>query len=231
MMKYVLKYSFKGIIKQFSAIAIIIILGECMIKNVIFDFGQVLVRFEPKYMVEQYVSDLFDSALLQTVIFDRLYWDKLDAGTITDAETVACIKERIPPRLHGVAEKIYYNWIYNIPEIDGMDALVTRVKQALDGKIFLLSNISTYFAEHKQEIPILRHFENCVFSAVCGHIKPNADMFRYICEKYELIPSETLFVDDSPKNIKGAEDFGIIGYLFDGDVAALEKFLEKNRIL
>ncbi len=209
----------------------LLILGDCMIKNIIFDFGQVLVRFEPKYMVEQYVSAPSDSALLQSVVFDRLYWDKLDAGTITDAETIALIKERIPSRLHEVAEKIYYNWIYNIPEIDGMDALVNRVKQALDGKIFLLSNISTYFAEHKHEIPILRNFENCVFSAVCGHTKPNADMFRYICEKYDLNPEETVFVDDSPKNIKGAEDFGIIGYLFDGDVVALEEFLEKNQIL
>lgn len=198
-----------------------------MIKNVVFDFGQVLVHFEPKYMVERYVTDSKDSALLQEVVFDRLYWDKLDEGTITDEETVAEIKKRLPERLHMAAETIYYNWIYNIPETDGMRELVGRVKEMTGGRIFLLSNISTYFAAHKDEIPILEEFQNCVFSAVCGHVKPDRDIFEYLCTAYDLNPQETVFIDDNPKNIKGAEDFGINGYLFDGDVKALEKYFEK----
>ena len=197
-----------------------------MIKNIVFDFGQVLVRFEPKYMVEQYVSDPLDSALLQEVVFDRLYWDKLDAGNITDEQTVLEIKKRIPKRLFDVAEQIYYNWIYNIPEIEGMESVVQFAKEKFAGRIFLLSNISTYFADHKAEIPILKHFDECVFSAVCGFTKPGADIFRHICEKYDLNPKETLFIDDSPKNIKGAEDFSINGYLFDGDALRLKKYLE-----
>ena len=97
-----------------------------MIKNVIFDFGQVMIRFDPAYMVGRYVQDGEDAALLRNVIFDRLYWDPLDAGTITDEKVVAAIGTRIPARLHEVAEKIYYHWIYNIPEIEGMRALVRR---------------------------------------------------------------------------------------------------------
>ena len=60
-----------------------------MIKNVVFDFGQVLVRFEPSYMVGQYVSDPIDAKLLEEVVFDRLYWDRLDAGTISNEEVIA----------------------------------------------------------------------------------------------------------------------------------------------
>ena len=59
-----------------------------MIKNVVFDFGQVLVHFQPAYMVGKYVTDEADAKLLKEVLFDRLYWDKLDAGTITDEEAV-----------------------------------------------------------------------------------------------------------------------------------------------
>ena len=68
-------------------------------KNVIFDFGQVLVRFDPSYMVEKYVSDPVEAALLAHIVFDRKYWDRLDAGTISDAEVVADIKTRVPARL------------------------------------------------------------------------------------------------------------------------------------
>ena len=99
-----------------------------MLKNVVFDFGQVLVRFEPSYMVGRYVTDPKDAALLEDVIFDRLYWDPLDAGTISDAAVVEACKARLPERLWDVTEKIYYNWIYNLPEIDGMDALLAIVQ-------------------------------------------------------------------------------------------------------
>ena len=63
-----------------------------MIKNVVFDCGQVLIHFDPKYMVERYVTDPEDSALLQEVVFDRAYWNRLDVGTITDEEVVAAAK-------------------------------------------------------------------------------------------------------------------------------------------
>ena len=57
-----------------------------MIENVVFDFGQVLIKFDPDHMVGRYVTDAVDAALLSAVVFDRLYWDKLDAGTLGDAE-------------------------------------------------------------------------------------------------------------------------------------------------
>ena len=198
-----------------------------MIKNIIFDFGQVMVRFEPAYMVGKYVSEPNDARLLAEVVFDRLYWDRLDAGTISDTEVVEACKARLPKRLHKAAEEIYYNWIYNIPEIDGMSDLVGKLKNERGLRVFLLSNISTYFAAHKDEIPSLRHFEKCIFSAVCGKTKPNADIFEYLCQECGINPTETLFVDDNAANIAGGEACGIKGYLFDGDAKRLEAFIDK----
>jgi len=196
-----------------------------MIKNVIFDFGQVLVRFDPIYMAGQYLSDKNDTAAVASVVFDRLYWDRLDDGTISDGETVECAKARLPERLHEATEKAYYNWIYNIPEIKGMRGVVEFAKEK-GARVFILSNISRYFAEHENEIPILKLAEKCIYSAVCGYTKPNADMFAYACETCGILPEETVFIDDSEKNIRGAESFGIKGYLFDGDAEKLKAFLE-----
>ena len=198
-----------------------------MIKNVVFDFGQVLVHFIPADMVGKYVTDPADSALLQEVVFDRLYWDKLDAGTITDEEVLTAVQARLPERLWSVARKIYVNWIYNIPEIEGMRLVIQEVKEVYGKQVFLLSNISTYFASHAHEIPILDEIENRVFSAVCGKVKPNADIYLYLCEKFSIAPQETLFIDDSEKNIVGASAVGINGYLFDGNVEKLRSFLHE----
>ena len=197
-----------------------------MIKNFIFDFGKVMVEFDPDYMVGRYVTDSGDAALLAEVIFDRLYWDKLDAGTISDEEVIEECKKRIPQRLWDDAQKIYYSWIYNIPEIEGMSALTKRIKSEYGAPLFLLSNISTYFADRKDEIDCLKHFDRCFFSSVCGMVKPNADIFEHICKECGIKPEETLFVDDSPKNIAGAEAVGIKGYLFDGDAKRLSEYID-----
>lgn len=199
--------------------------GLSMIRNVIFDFGQVMVRFDPAYMVAKYIDDPTDRQLVETVLFDRLYWDKSDRGTITDAEILEAACARLPQRLHDVAKTIYDNWIYNLPEIEGMRALVRELKKRHGIHVYLLSNISTYFAAHAHEIPCLADFEDCVFSAVCGKVKPNPDIFAYLCGRNGLNPTECIFVDDNAANIAGAEAFGIKGYLFDGDASRLKKYL------
>ena len=196
-----------------------------MIRNVIFDFGQVMVRFDPAYMVSKYINDPADCALAEEVLFDRLYWDKLDHGTITDEEVIEFSRARLPKHLHDVIETVYYNWIYNLPPITGMRELVRELRSK-GIHVYLLSNISTYFAAHAHEIPCLSEFEDCVFSAVCGKVKPNAEIFAYLCGRNGLNPTECLFVDDNAANIAGAEAFGIRGYLFDGDTEQLKRSLK-----
>ncbi len=193
----------------------------------IFDFGQVLVRFEPSYMVAKYVDDPVEAALLAHIAFDRKYWDRLDAGTITDAEVVAGIQSRVPAHLHGAVEQIYYNWIYNIPEIEGMRELILHLKATYGVPVYLLSNISTYFAAHAHEIPILSLVDGCVFSAVCGLTKPDAAIFAHICEKFSLDPTACVFVDDKAENVQAARALGMQGYVFDGDTERLREYFEK----
>lgn len=199
-------------------------------KHIIFDFGQVMVRFDPAYMVGRYVRDPADAALLERVLFDRLYWDRLDDGTMSDAQVVEACRTRIPERLWAVAEQIHYDWIYNIPEIEGMYDLVAELKTR-GVRLFLLSNISKYFAAHAHEIPCLALFEQCFYSAVCGRIKPTADAFLHVCNTCGIAPGDTLFVDDSPKNIAGAEACGLQSYLFDGNAKALRRYLQEQGVL
>lgn len=195
-------------------------------KYVIFDFGQVLVHFEPSYMVGKYVADPVEAALLAHIVFDRKYWDMLDAGTITDAEVVDAVKARLPERLGGEVEQIYYNWIYNIPEVEGMREVIEHVKSTYGAPVYLLSNISKYFASHAHEIPILELLDGCVFSAECGMTKPNADIFLHICEKFSLDPAQTVFVDDREDNVQAAKAVGMTGYVFDGDADKLRAWLD-----
>ena len=196
-----------------------------MIKNVVFDCGQVLIHFDPQYMVERYVTDLDDSMLLQKVVFDRTYWDRLDRGTITDAEVVAAVCARLPERLHAVAAVIYENWIYNIPEVEGMRELIAEIKACFGVKTCLLSDISRYFSEHRHEIAILDEIDALVMSADYGLVKPHRETFENLFAVCDIRPEESVFIDDRATNIAGAAACGMQGYCFDGDVGKLREYL------
>ena len=189
-----------------------------MIKNVIFDYGNTVIQYKPCFMADKYIEDDSDREFIYEVLFDD--------GSITDEEIISDCKKRLPERLHKVIEKIYYNWVYNLPEIPGMYRLIADIRSKYGMRVFLLSNISSYFAEHAYELPEMNHFEKCFFSAEMGCIKPSREIFERVLSECGILAGETLFVDDSEKNIKGAEAVGIHGYLFDGDTTKLQKYIE-----
>ena len=121
-----------------------------MIKNVVFDFGQVMIHFKPEYIVKQYVTEQNDVELLTKIVFDKASWTRLDEGKLTDEEFLRTCKTQLPKRLWEVSEKIYYNWIYNLPPIEGMADLVKELKNKYKKRVFLLSNISLYFSIHHE---------------------------------------------------------------------------------
>ena len=196
-----------------------------MIKNLVFDLGQVIFSFKRKYMVEQYVTDEEDSSLLQRIVFDRQYWDKLDDGSLTDEEAMRLILQRLPSRLHITAEEIFCNWIYHIPEIEGMTDLVREMKERFGIRAFVLSNMVKRLVDHRDEMPFLTVFEKCIFSSVCGLTKPHIEIYEYLCRECEILPEETLFIDDKQINVDAAEAFGIKGYRFTGEAAPLREYL------
>ena len=72
-----------------------------MFKNVIFDFGQVMIRFDGDIMTAPYAEGE-DLAVVRDVVFDRKYFDALDIGELSDEEAKADFRHRLPRRpLHA----------------------------------------------------------------------------------------------------------------------------------
>ena len=199
--------------------------------NIIFDYGNVLVRFNPHDLCACVLRDESDIALVSEVLFDRAYWDRLDEGTITDKEVIDRSLMRLPARLHDAARKIYGDWYCNTPFIDGMEDLAKRLKNEGRG-LYLLSNISQGFAAHYAEVPhvgaLLSKFDGLVLSGTIGLVKPSAAIFRHLLGTYHLDASTCVFVDDSERNVIGARAVGIEAYLFDGDAAKLDVYLHQD---
>ena len=200
-------------------------------KVCIFDFGNVLIRFEPAHMTSVVVNNAADAALIAPVVFDRLYWAPLDDGTMTDDQVIAAIRTRLPARLHTAAEQVYRTWYRHLPEIEGMRALLAELKEK-GRELYLLSNISIGFAEGYADVPalasLLALFDGLVFSGPLHLVKPDAAIFRHLLETYHLHAEDCVFIDDSPINVQGARAVGIDAVLFNGDAQSLRATLIAN---
>lgn len=198
----------------------------------IFDFGRVLIDFDMPYMTSVYVKNPEDAALVESVVFDREYWNRLDEGTITDEEVKRQVCERLPERLHADARRVFDNWYNNLNPVKGMYELVKELHD-IGKPLYLLSNISRRFAENYSEVPHIRElfslFNGLVFSAPLGMVKPNSEIFKYLLGKYGLKAENCTFIDDNADNIAAAQALGINTYLFDGDAEKLHEFIFEER--
>ncbi len=199
-----------------------------MIKNYIFDFGNVLAEFYPEKLTAPYVSDEETKKYISNIVFDRLYWNKLDAGTITDEEVKESIRNRVPDELKEISCTVYDNWINNLTPVQGMQKLIYDIHKS-GKKMYLLSNISTGFKKYYCKVEwindLFSYFDGLVFSGEINIVKPSTEIFEHILGKYNLKREECLFIDDSKINIKGAKNVNINGYLFDGDAEKLRKYI------
>jgi len=55
----------------------------------------------------------------------------------------------------------------------------------------------------------LQYVDDALFSYQCKMIKPDREIYAYACEKFNILPQETVFIDDRAKNIAGAREFGL----------------------
>ena len=65
-------------------------------------------------------------------------------------------------------------------------------------------------------------------NSVVPEYGPNADIFNYLLNKFNLKAAETVFIDDNKNNTEGSIKAGINSILFDGDVASLKLELFKG---
>lgn len=198
-------------------------------KNIIFDFGNTIIKFDPYYMYDAFFKEEKEKREeFVREIFSREYWDKLDEGTLSTDEYYNLLTKKIPHEYHQKLYNICFNWYKECPYIEGMVELIKKLKK--DGyKIYLLSNILKEFSEYKDYYEVFDMFDGLILSGVEGVVKPSDEIFRLTLDKFGLKAEESLFVDDLKHNIDGAERNKINGYIFDGDAKKLEKFIyEEN---
>ena len=195
-----------------------------MIKNILFDMGQVLIRFDQKYFIKRLGIEDADLDLLLREVYRSVEWVQMDRGTLREEDAFRSISKRLPERLHDAAWKLICMWDRPILEVEGMYELVEELK-GLGYGIYLLSNASVRQHDYWPRIPASRFFDGKLISADVHVIKPQPEIYRLCLEKFGLQAEECFFIDDAPANIEGALCCGIAGAVFHGDAKLLRSQL------
>jgi putative hydrolase of the HAD superfamily len=201
-----------------------------MIQNILFDMGSVLVRFEPTEFIAKLRLGPDDAEALRREVFRSADWVRLDRGVISQQQMIDAACARLPARLHPYVADLVLHWDADRPEVPGMYELVRELAE--NGyALFLLTNASI---RHREYWPTFRYApffgERIMLSAAWHLMKPEREFYEKAVELLGFDPAESVFIDDQPVNVEGAEGCGIPGIVFHNDVALLRQRLREKGV-
>lgn len=187
-----------------------------MIKNIVFDMGNVLLLFDRSRFLDDVGVQGEDRTLLLNNVYLSLEWARMDRGSMTEAEAAASMCTHLPEHLHEKAHALVDKWDRPIYPVPGMAELVKELKEAGYG-IYLLSNASYRQHEYWPRVPGNEYFDGTLISADEKLVKPEREIYELLCSRFGLVAEECVFIDDSTLNVEGAERAGLHGIVFHGD--------------
>lgn len=202
-----------------------------MIRSILFDMGNVLIRFEPKLFIQRAGLTGEDAELIFRELFQSIEWVGCDRGTWTEEEVVARVSRRVPERLRGCLEPLACAWNHPEDQVPGMQDIAAELAE--NGyQLYLLTNAGTRHRSYWSTFPAAAWFpEDHVFRSADHHLlKPETEFYRKALESFGLKKEECLFIDDNTANAESAWMYGIDSIVFHGDAGELRRKLAEKGI-
>lgn len=185
-----------------------------MIKNIVFDIGNVILNFDIKRVLKEYTSDSNIRKFILDNIINSPEWlgnALIDTGYLKVEDAIKIVCDRTN-HVNDFIVKDFWTTYINYAFIDDrMLDLLNKLK--VNGyKIYLLSNINPYTYDFiKENSNLFTIVDGYVLSYQIHMVKPYRGIYEELLKKYSLIPNETLFIDDNVRNIKTALSLKIKG--------------------
>ena len=185
------------------------------IKTIIFDLGGVLIDWNPEYLY----LDIFEGDRVKMNAFFKqvctMDWNEnQDAGYPLSKAT----EDRIAlfPEYETLIKIYYGRWEEMLGEaITGSFQILKKLINDPKFRVVALTNWSAEtFPVALKRFDFLHWFEGIVVSGTEKTRKPYPEIYQITLDRFNIAPSETLFIDDNLRNIKGAEAIGINGIHF-----------------
>lgn len=186
-----------------------------MIRTIIFDFGGVLVDWDPHRLLDKYFGSRQKADWFIANICTSEWNAEMDGGK-PFAVGIAELSAKHPEWSHEI--QLYYDrWIEMIgDQIPGMEDLLHELK-ARGYRLYGLTNWSAEtFCLVRHRFPVFDLLDGMLVSGEEKMLKPAPEFFQLLVDRFGINPAESLFIDDNQPNVDGAKAFGIDAIRFVG---------------
>jgi putative hydrolase of the HAD superfamily len=206
------------------------------IKNIIFDFGGVIINIDTNRLVQMLMAKGIDNIdQVHMHLVNNNIYNGLETGHVSPEQFRDAIRSHL--KIPQTDKEIDDDWNAIILDIPAERVkLLENLRKNYN--TFLLSNTNIihfnhynrYFSETFGYDGLADLFEKAYFSHEMGVRKPDPEIYKRVLEDSRLIPEETLFIDDNEDNIEAARALGILGYhLQEG--TELTSIFQKDRLV
>lgn len=184
-----------------------------MIKNVIFDVGNVLVDWNPVPVFRMLGFDEETERVVAEATVRSASWDEYDRSTVSDEELLAGFISNAPAYEREI--RLLWDHIGLTIREQPYAAEWVRSLKAGGYHVYILSNYSRWTYQHTQdELSFVQDADGALFSFEVGQIKPEPEIYQTLFSRFHLEPQECVFIDDREVNITAGEALGMSGIVF-----------------
>ncbi|MGB5983558.1 MAG: HAD family phosphatase [Nonlabens sp.] len=183
------------------------------IKNIIFDFGDVLINLDKTFLTKQLKKITTDPEVIS--VLDQLN-KKYEVGAISTSQFLDALQNQLPELQQDQLVELWNGMLLDFP-IYRLDFLL-KLRNSSSYRLFLLSNTNELHIANVQSVMkssytvFKESFEGFYLSHEIHLRKPDAGVFEYVLDRHDLKPNETLFIDDTLENVTAAKQLGIYGW-------------------
>lgn len=193
-----------------------------MIKNIVLDMGNVLLDFNPEFVMNTFCSSEEEKDIIRKELFNGPEWALGDRGDFKDKDRYDLVKVRVPEKYHEALKNCADHWDICMDPLPGAREFCEYVKNKGYG-IYVLSNASDLFYTYFPKFLPLDFFNGVFVSSDYLMLKPDLEIYETFLKKYNLNADECLFIDDRTDNINGARKAGFNTFQFKGDYDEIKK--------
>jgi putative hydrolase of the HAD superfamily len=180
-----------------------------LVRNVVFDFGGVLVNWRPQEIIDSFYTEQHLREALRTHAFQHDDWLDMDRGTLDEASIVSRCAARMA-RPEGELRALFEHVRAALTPIEPTVALLRELRERSGLKLYGLSNMSeTIFAYLEGRHDFFKLFDGIVISAAVKLVKPEPAIYEHLRERFDLDFAESVFIDDLPRNVESARRVGL----------------------
>ncbi|MDA0196214.1 MAG: HAD family phosphatase [Bacteroidetes bacterium] len=187
-----------------------------MINTIVFDLGAVLIDWNPRYLYRKIFKEEKDMEWFLANVCSHEWNNELDAGLDMVKETRDLALQF--PQFEAEIEAYYQRWEEMLgSQIDGTVEILKTIRDSGDYRLLALTNWSHQtFPITRQKFDFLSWFEGIVVSGDESLKKPDSEIYRVLINRYDILPSASVFIDDSKPNIDTAIRLGFSAVHFKG---------------